>query len=646
VAINPDIENGPFIGNGAQAAFAFTFTAVTPAEVAVLLDGVVHSAGYTVALAEGGGTVTFATPPAAGARVLLRSSPDYLQDSVFENEGAYNLATINTINRRQAVRALVTKKRLDATSVAAADASADAAAVSAAAAAVAAVAAAGSASAASGAAGAAGTSAASAAGSAAAAAGSVNGAALAAATAGAYPNSAASFVPRGLTQASVGAITAGSGGTNGTFALAWSGGNFAINPTGTFTVAGGALTVVTITGPGLYIGASPAVPTPSFAASAGLTGAALALTAQFLVVSGQGYWVQSADGSELDRYANVNGTATATGNIGPIPLNGATAISSQIVKGRARKSLFKDPFWRSSRLPTSPVAMLMSEDTYFASSAGWVAAPASATNPYSDVYEMRNTGGGYRLMTIVLPRLGLAVGDTYALAFEVASAGAVSMSLQYRGHSINYVGGGIVVVSAVTPSPAGKVFKTPDLTVPLGAYSLEVQIFSSADFQIRARWGHLGAAAQLPDGPLDMMSIPDGFARVTSVEQQLPSMNGLVLKTVTSTARAVVVAGSPAYAAFNAYNGYGVILDSAAIPAGFNALEIPGGLVWEPGYNPPTTIHAVLRVGVGAEVPFIDGRLIGIGSITVDPTSGSIPQQQILYRDPLTGEALNPATIL
>ncbi|MDH7974447.1 hypothetical protein QH494_19840, partial [Sphingomonas sp. AR_OL41] len=116
MAISPDIENGPFVGNGSQAAFAFSFTAITAAEVTVLLDGVAQSTGFTVALAENGGTVTFAAPPAAGVQIVLRSSPDYLQDSGFENEGAYNLATINTINRRQAVRALVTRKRLDATS--------------------------------------------------------------------------------------------------------------------------------------------------------------------------------------------------------------------------------------------------------------------------------------------------------------------------------------------------------------------------------------------------------------------------------------------------------------------------------------------------------------------------------------------------
>lgn len=143
---------------------------------------------------------------------------------------------------------------------------------------------------------------------------------LASAAAGAYPNGAATYLPKGLTQASVGAITAGSGGTNGTFALAWSSGNFTSNPVGTFTVAGNVLTAVTITQPGLYIGSAPVVPTPSFAASASLSGAAVALTAVSLIASGGGYWVQSPQNDALLHYLNVNGVATADGNTGPLAL--------------------------------------------------------------------------------------------------------------------------------------------------------------------------------------------------------------------------------------------------------------------------------------------------------------------------------------
>lgn len=65
-------------------------------------------------------------------------------------------------------------------------------------------------------------------------------------------------------------LVAGSGGTNGTFALAFSGGTQVIAPKGYFVVAGGVVTQVVITYAGHY---SAGTPTLSFAASAGLTGA-------------------------------------------------------------------------------------------------------------------------------------------------------------------------------------------------------------------------------------------------------------------------------------------------------------------------------------------------------------------------------------
>lgn len=144
---------------------------------------------------------------------------------------------------------------------------------------------------------------------------------------GTYPNTAQSNVPRGAI--GHGAITGGSGGANGTFDLAFTGGNFQVNPTGTFTVSGGALTAITITGAGEYIGASPTAPTLSFAASTGLTGAAAALTVGFLVDSGERYWTLSADGTKLVQYQNVSGTATA---VSP-SITIATTISNYIDYG-------------------------------------------------------------------------------------------------------------------------------------------------------------------------------------------------------------------------------------------------------------------------------------------------------------------------
>jgi hypothetical protein len=157
--------------------------------------------------------------------------------------------------------------------------------------------------------------------SATAAAGSVNQALSASVTSGVYPNTAQANLPRGVPQVGVGAITAGASGTNGSYTNGTvTGSNFTILPKFNYTVAGGALTSVTITDPGLYIGAAPTVGTPSFAGS-NLVGANVALTAQVLFAVNAGYWTVSTDGLTLVRFKNVGGVPVDdSANIPPVPL--------------------------------------------------------------------------------------------------------------------------------------------------------------------------------------------------------------------------------------------------------------------------------------------------------------------------------------
>ena len=135
---------------------------------------------------------------------------------------------------------------------------------------------------------------------------SASSATLAALVQGIWPT-ATTAVPRGIT--GNGTITGGSGGTNGTFTGSVTGGNFSVNPTFTFVVSGGALTSITITGAGEYIGASPTAPTAVFSASAGLTGASATLTVGFLVTSGRTWWADHATDPLLwQLFQNNSGT--------------------------------------------------------------------------------------------------------------------------------------------------------------------------------------------------------------------------------------------------------------------------------------------------------------------------------------------------
>jgi hypothetical protein len=106
--------------------------------------------------------------------------------------------------------------------------------------------------------------------------------------------------------ASVTTTAAGAGGTNGTFALAFTGGAGS-GAAGVFVVSGGALVSITMT----YTGDSyTSAPTVSFAASAGLVGAtALAVIANN-TDSGEYFSIPSATtAGYLDLYVNTAGVA-------------------------------------------------------------------------------------------------------------------------------------------------------------------------------------------------------------------------------------------------------------------------------------------------------------------------------------------------
>lgn len=312
--------SGPYTANGSTTTFPFTFVVLATTDVAVILrdadgvDAVVDTADYTVSLTgsvPSAGSVVFGTAPASGNEVFVYLDPAFEQQTTFADGSAWKAAAVNNVNDRAALRDQALKRDSDRaikvpideqalpmasladadgkvlgvvsgvitpienSVVAAADYAADA------------------------------MDAADSAGTAQSAAEEARDEALAAQaaaeTASANSNAsvvaaqqyfpgARSYVPQGAVTGAATISTAGTGGTNGTFDLAWSGGNFAVNPTGTFTVSGGAVTAITITGAGLYIGNALSKPTMSFAASAGLTGAAGAFNTAYLKTAGE-YWL-------------------------------------------------------------------------------------------------------------------------------------------------------------------------------------------------------------------------------------------------------------------------------------------------------------------------------------------------------------------
>ncbi len=123
-----------------------------------------------------------------------------------------------------------------------------------------------------------------------------------------YPNSAATYLPQGVT-----AFSLTSGGTGGTHNLidtlaTYSGGTLDFNPVIYFDTDGSGVVInVRMTFKGLYIGAgTPTMPTVTFPGGAGSP--AITLTPGFIYASGESYWAQSSDATQILQYGNNAGS--------------------------------------------------------------------------------------------------------------------------------------------------------------------------------------------------------------------------------------------------------------------------------------------------------------------------------------------------
>ena len=127
---------------------------------------------------------------------------------------------------------------------------------------------------------------------------------------GFYP-SARDDVPRGIDSATI--VDGGTGYTDGTYDVATTGGSLTVQGEVRLVVSGGIITSAIVTGPGLYIGASPVAPTvPLGALGAGADGD-VTVALDFIPGSGEYYWTDDATSSNLMAlYQNVAGVATAT----------------------------------------------------------------------------------------------------------------------------------------------------------------------------------------------------------------------------------------------------------------------------------------------------------------------------------------------
>ena len=92
-----------YVADGAQAAFTFPFPIFTPADLECWVDGIAQGFGFTVEGAgrSEGGTLRFAAPPRAGARIALRRRQAIARTTDFQPNGVLRANTLNDELDRQ-----------------------------------------------------------------------------------------------------------------------------------------------------------------------------------------------------------------------------------------------------------------------------------------------------------------------------------------------------------------------------------------------------------------------------------------------------------------------------------------------------------------------------------------------------------------
>jgi hypothetical protein len=92
-------------GNGATTVFPFTFCCRDEAAVQVYIDDVQLTAGFQVVFnSTSGGSVTFVTAPAIGAKVEIVSNPSFQMLTKFADAGSFLPSVMDDVNEASALR--------------------------------------------------------------------------------------------------------------------------------------------------------------------------------------------------------------------------------------------------------------------------------------------------------------------------------------------------------------------------------------------------------------------------------------------------------------------------------------------------------------------------------------------------------------
>ena len=461
---------------------------------------------------------------------------------------------------------------------------------------------------------------------------------------GAFSNTYASTTA-GLSSGviSTAAIVAGSGGTNGTFDVAFSGGS-GTGAAARFTVSGGALVSIVITNPGTGYTSAP---TLSFAASSGLSGASATAVIGARQPVGSYFYVPGTGENSLLLYRV---------DAGPAATLVSTQPSSTAITVRAgTDSGWLDPFFKVYTIGQT-----------FLGRERWFSTTTNNTLVSGTVFPggraLRRTApvgadlGGPRVW---LDEINAVAGDTITFrAIMTAAAGVIGF---FGVRFLNAAGSNITTQETATPNATSS---TPTLvslttTVPVDAVSARVYFANSGgsgsgNFDCHAFWVCKGAAATVPEWPTFGADLVGSELAQNIQYVQLPSLVSRVGLLESTDAYAFQTYGSvtPEPEPADVTLAVSSVIASSAYGSpfrGWGERYVPGGVsfnalrfrsigrtssVGEADYW--RTLQVVVRSSSGGNSSQSGSTLIAVGQTLVQPNQPVLEDIVVILRDPIT----------
>ena len=82
-------RSGPYVADGTQTEFPISFRVLEVSHVAVWVDDLRVTEGFSIMLTGNGGTVTFVVPPAEGSRIAIIRDVPFTQETDIQNNAAF-----------------------------------------------------------------------------------------------------------------------------------------------------------------------------------------------------------------------------------------------------------------------------------------------------------------------------------------------------------------------------------------------------------------------------------------------------------------------------------------------------------------------------------------------------------------------------